>query len=169
MGHRLPCGMDRSLIDLYEAGARVPAAAIAGLSAAELDALPIPGTWSIRQIIVHLWDSDLAATHRMRRIIAEDLPLLISYDETACAKHLFYEQEDPARVCRLFDDNRMMTAALLRRLPDAAFERVGVHNHRGRMSLGDFVQIYIDHIRGHMVHLLRKRELLGRPVAISVP
>lgn len=161
--------MNRALIDLYEAGATVPAAAIVGLSASELDALPIPGTWSIRQIIVHLWESDLAATHRMRRIVAEDVPLLIAYDETACAKHLSYEREDLTRVCRLFDDNRRMTADLLRRLPDAAFARVGIHNQRGKVSLADFVQLYVDHIRGHMVHLLRKREMLGKPLAVKVP
>jgi hypothetical protein len=60
--------MDRTLIDRFEAGADIPLRAIAGLSPAELDAFPVPGTWSIRQIIVHLWESDLAASHRMRRI-----------------------------------------------------------------------------------------------------
>jgi hypothetical protein len=161
--------MDRTLIDRFEAGADVPARAIAGLSPTDLDALPVPGTWSIRQIIVHLWESDLAASHRMRRIIAEESPLLIAYDETACAKHLFYEHEDLARVCRLFDDNRRMTAALLRRLPEEAFERAGIHNQRGKVSLSDMVRIYVDHISGHMTHLVKKRGLLGKPLAIDVP
>jgi len=161
--------MNRALIELFDAGADIPARAVAGLSHADLNAFPVPGTWSIQQIIVHLWESDLAASHRMRRMIAEETPLLIAYDETACAQSLFYEQEDLARVCRLFDDNRRMTADLLRRLPDAAFARVGIHNQRGKVTLGDMVQIYIDHIRGHMVHLLRKRELLGKPMAIKVP
>ena len=165
----LRSGMNRALIELFDAGADIPARAIAGLSQAELNAFPVPGTWSIQQIIVHLWESDLAASHRMRRIIAEETPLLIAYDETACAKALFYEQEDIARVCRLFDDNRRMTADLLRRLPDAAFSRVGIHNQRGKVSLADMVQIYVDHIRGHMVHLLRKREMLGKPITIKVP
>ncbi len=161
--------MNRTLIDQFEAGAPIPAQAIVGLSAGDLRAFPIPGTWSIQQIIVHLWESDLAAVHRMRRIIAEDNPLLIAYDETACAANLMYEHEDLARVCRLFDDQRRMLAAMLRRLPDAAFERTGVHNQRGKVSLGDFVQVYVDHIRGHMKHLLKKRELLGKPIALAVP
>lgn len=158
-----------SIITQYEADADVPAKAIAGLSPEELDALPIPGTWSIRQIIVHLWDSDLAATHRMRRIIAEDNPLLIAYDETAAAKNLFYQHEDLTRVCRLFDDNRRMTAAMLRRLPAEAFARPGVHNQRGKVLLGDLVHLYVEHIRGHMKHLLKKREMLGKPITLAVP
>ncbi len=161
--------MNRSLIDLFEAGAPIPARAIAGLSPADLQAFPIPGTWSIQQIIVHLWESDLAAVHRMRRIIAEDNPLLIAYDETACAAHLMYEHEDLARVCRLFDDQRRMLAALLRRLPDEAFARTGVHNQRGKVPLSDFVQVYIDHIRNHMTHLLKKRTLLGKPISLAIP
>ena len=59
---------DRTWIDRYEAGAELLAPAIAGLSSAELDAHPVPGTWSVRQIVVHLLESDLAAMHRMRRI-----------------------------------------------------------------------------------------------------
>jgi hypothetical protein len=157
------------LIDLFEAGAPIPAAAIAGLTPAELNAFPVPGTWSIQQIIVHRWESDLAAVHRMRRVIAEDNPLLIAYDETACAANLMYEHEDLTRVCRMFEDQRRMMAAMLRRLPEEAFARCGVHNQRGKVTLRDFVQIYVDHVRGHMKHLLRKRDLLGKPLTITVP
>lgn len=156
-------------VDRFEAGATVPAKAIAGLTTAELNSIPVPGTWSIQQIIVHLWESDLAAVHRMRRVIAEESPLLISYDESAAAASLFYEHEDLNRVCRLFEDQRRLMAGVLRRLPEAAFARVGIHNTRGKVSLADFVNLYIEHIRGHMTHLLRKRELLGKPVTIAVP
>lgn len=156
-------------IDRFEAGATVPAAAIAGLTSAELNSVPVPGTWSIQQIIVHLWESDLAAVHRMRRVIAEDLPLLISYDESAAATALFYEHEDLARVCRLFEDQRRLMAAVLRRLPESAFARVGIHNTRGKISLAEFVELYVEHLRGHLKHLVRKRELLAKPVKISVP
>ena len=100
---------------------------------------------------------------------AEDTPLLIAYDETACAKGLFYEHEDPARVCRMFEDQRRSMAAVLRRLPEGAFARCGVHNQRGKVTLREFVQIYVDHVRGHMEHLLRKRELLGKALTIAVP
>lgn len=156
-------------VDQFEAGALVPAKAIAGLTAAELNSVPVPGTWSIQQIIVHLWESDLAAVHRMRRVIAEETPLLISYDESAAAASLFYEHEDLARVCRLFEDQRRLMAGVLRRLPEGAFARVGIHNTRGKVSLAEFVSMYVEHVRGHMKHLLRKRELLGKPMTIVVP
>ncbi len=161
--------MDRTIIDRYENGSDVPARAIAGLTREQLLATPIPGTWSIQQIVVHLLESDLAATHRMRRVIGEENPLLIAYDESALARSLFYEHEDLERVCRIFADNRRMTAGVLRRLPDSAFERTGVHNLSGKVTLARFVEMYVNHLRGHMTHLLRKRELLGSPLDVRVP
>lgn len=161
--------MNRSHIDAFEAGATIPARAIAGLTREQLNAIPIPDTWSIQQIVVHLWESDAAAVHRMRRIAAEDTPLIIAYDETALARSLFYEDEDLARICRMFEDGRRMTAALLRRLPDSSFERAGVHNQRGKVTLAQFVELYVGHLRGHMTHLLKKRAMLGAPLDIVVP
>src|SRR4051812_36930394 len=61
--------MDRALIELYAAGASEPQRAIRGLSRAQLNSFPIPGTWSIQQIVMHLMDSDLIASYRMKRLI----------------------------------------------------------------------------------------------------
>lgn len=152
------------VIDAYERGAETPAGAIAGLSPAELDALPIPGTWSIRQIVVHLLESELAAVHRMRRIGAEESPLLIAYDESALARGLHYERCDLALATRMFADLRRFTAAWLRTMPPEAFARVGIHNLRGKVSLGEMVGMYVAHLNGHMTHLRKKRALLGKPM-----
>ncbi|MFM9956964.1 MAG: DinB family protein [Phycisphaerales bacterium] len=161
--------MDRTYIDRYEAGATIPAKAIVGLSREQLNALPVPGTWSIQQIVVHLWESDATALHRMRRIIAEDKPLIIAYDETAMAKSLFYEDEDLARVCRMFEDGRHMMARVLRRLPDDTFERCCIHNHNGKVTLARMVEMYVNHLSGHMEHLIRKRAMVGAPLELPVP
>jgi len=156
--------MDRSLIDRYEADARTPLRGIAGLSPQQLLAFPVPGTWSIQQIVLHLLDSDLIASDRMKRIIAEDRPALIAYDETAFSRNLFYDRMDATLAAELFAGNRRLTASLLRLLPDAAFTRVGRHNERGDLTLAGLVQVYVDHVPHHMKHLIRKRELLGAPM-----
>ncbi|MCC7387367.1 MAG: DinB family protein [Phycisphaerales bacterium] len=152
--------MDRTLIDRYEAGADTPARALAGLTPAQLDAHPVPGTWSIRQIVVHLLESELAAVHRMRRIAGEERPLLISYDESALASKLLYEREDLRAVTDLFAGVRRWHGAWLRRLPDSAFERQGVHNQRGLVELGEMVGMYIEHLDHHMKFVEQKRRLV---------
>ena len=149
-------------IDQYEAGADVPRQGIAGLTPDQLDAHPVPGTWSIRQITVHLLESELAAIHRMRRIAAEDKPLIIAYDETAMAKGLHYEEEDLKVVTDMFAAVRHWNAAWLRRMPDEAFARTGIHNQRGLVTLGQMVQMYVDHLEHHMKFLREKRAMVEK-------
>ncbi len=155
--------MDRTWIDRYEQGAAQLRQSIAGLSAAELNAFPVPGTWSIQQIVFHLLDSDLIASDRMKRVIAEPRPLLIGYNETLFAQTLPYERLDPEAACTLFELNRQLTAAILRTLPDEAFARDGVHNERGLVTLGHLVESYVGHLDHHLGFIRHKRELLGKP------
>ena len=124
--------MDRNLIEQYAAGAEVPAQAIVGLEKSDLNAFPVPGTWSIQQIILHLMDSDLIGSDRMKRIAAEDKPALVGYNETAFAGRLGYEHLSVRDAAEIFRLNRLMTAEILRRLPAAAFSRHGPALRTGR-------------------------------------
>jgi hypothetical protein len=156
--------VDRELIEKYAAGADVPARAIEGLSREQLLAFPVPGTWSIQQIILHLMDSDLIAADRMKRVAAEDHPTLIGYNETAFAKHLAYDQVSAEDATEIFRLNRQMTAELVRRLPDAAFKRTGLHNERGEVTLEQLLETYTGHLDHHVKFIKEKRKLLGKPL-----
>jgi hypothetical protein len=156
--------MNRDLIEQYAAGAGKLRASIAGLGRKELGAFPVPGTWSIQQIVLHMMDSDLIASDRMKRVAAEENPTLIGYDETAFAKNLPYGDVDPQLACDIFEKNRLMTAEILRRLPDAAFVRTGNHNERGPVSLADLVETYVGHLEHHLKFIREKRQLLGRAI-----
>jgi uncharacterized damage-inducible protein DinB len=153
-----------AMIDRYAAGAELPGRAIRGLSTADLHAFPIPGTWSIQQIIVHLMDSDLIASDRMKRVAAESIPLIVNSDESAFIRNLAPERVDPAMACEVFRLNRVLTTQVLRALPAAAFARYGVHNLNGKRTLADLVSGYADHLDGHLGHLYEKRRLLGKPI-----
>lgn len=156
--------MDRALLDIYLARATAVHDATQGLSREQLLSMPIPGTWSIQQIALHLVDSDLVISDRMKRVIAEESPPLIGYDESLFAKHLFYEEADVAQAAQLFELNRRHTHAILTRLPDAAFTRVGLHSERGPLTLEQLLRGGIDHLEGHMVHARKKRAMvLGNP------
>ena len=58
----------------------------------DLLAYPVPGSWSIQEIVIHLVDSDLILADRMKRIIAEDNPTLIGFDETQFTRNLHYNE-----------------------------------------------------------------------------
>jgi hypothetical protein len=154
----------RDLIEGYAAGADVLGKSIQGLDRADLLAFPVPGTWSIQQIVLHMMDSDLIASDRMKRVAAEDHPTLIGYNETAFAKTLAYDHIPAQDACEVFRLNRRITAELLRRLPDAAFQRTGVHNERGELTLEHLVSGYIEHLDHHLKFIKEKRKLLGKPL-----
>jgi hypothetical protein len=156
--------MDRSVIERYAKGAGALGAAIQGLSKAELTAFPVPGTWSIQQIVFHMYDSELIASDRLKRIIAMENPLLIGYDETLFANRLFYNDLDPHVACAIIEQNRLLTAEIFRRLPDEAYARTGIHNERGKVTLGEYLKSTCDHLDHHLGFIRKKRELLKKPL-----
>jgi len=156
--------MNRNLVEQYAAGGPMVAQAIAGLTQADLLATPVPGTWSIQQIVMHLYDSDLIASDRMKRIIAEDNPPLVGYNETAFSQKLFYEALDPCVAADVFDKNRQLTAVILRKLPDSTFLRYGTHSEVGKVPLAEMVEKYVHHLEHHLKFLTHKRQLLGKPL-----
>jgi len=154
----------RTLIEDYARGGPLLATSIQGLTKPDFQAYPVPGTWSIQQIVLHLMDSDLVASDRMKRVIAEENPTIIGYNETLFSQKLFYERMDPFLAAEIFAKNRQLTAEILRNLPDVAFDRVGTHNEAGRITLGHLVETYVKHLEHHLQFLRQKRQLLGKPL-----
>lgn len=156
--------MPASDIEKYAAGAPRLGEAIVGLTRQDFLATPVPGTWSIQQIVLHVTESDLIASDRMKRIIAEENPLLIAYDETAFAQKLGYEHLDPFRAAKIFELNRLQTAETLRHVAPGAWSRSGIHNQRGKVTLEELVATYVGHLDHHLKFLFEKRRLLGKPL-----
>jgi uncharacterized damage-inducible protein DinB len=156
--------MDRQLIELYVACAPRLRQALAGLSPEDLTARPGPGKWSILENVVHLTDSDAISIDRMKRMLTEDNPPLLYADETAYVDRLFTHDQLLEDTLTLFEVGRRQFARVLRKLPDAAFERRGTHNKRGNMNVGNMVKDYIEHVDHHLKFIYDKRAKLGKPL-----
>jgi hypothetical protein len=161
--------MDADLIERFAAGGRELREAVAGLTRADLLATPGPGDWAIQQLVIHLADSDAIALDRMKRVLAEDNPTLLYADESAYVRELFCEEQDVEDAVLLFEVGRRQLARVLRKLPDAAFERAGTHSKRGRVTLGGLVAEYVEHLEHHLRFLHAKRERLGKPARRGGP
>lgn len=151
-----------TLIHEYELGGERLRNSIQGLTLEDMLAYPVPGTWSILEIVIHLMDSDLVATDRMKRIIAMDEPKMLGYDETAFVQKLFPAEQSPADAVVIFDLNRKLFSKVLRKLPAEAFDRKGHHDERGVVTLGGMVQLYVKHLEHHLKFIVDKREMLGK-------
>ncbi|MEQ1825048.1 MAG: DinB family protein [Pirellula sp.] len=160
--------MDRSKIEAYTTGGAELVKAYWGLSHAHLHAKPVDGSWSLHQIAIHMMDSDLIGSDRMKRIACMENPLLCGYDETAFSQLPGSDQLNAFAACEMFQKNRTMTAVILRALPDAAFERTGIHTESGKVSLAVMVDKYIEHLRHHLVFIAKKRRTLERKNADPV-
>jgi hypothetical protein len=97
----------------------------------------------------------------MKRVIAEEKPLLIGYDETRFADGLDYHTADRAIQLALLETMRQDMARILRRLPAPAWSRTGVHTEWGLMTLEEMLRAEVDHIPHHINHINEKRQKLG--------
>ncbi len=159
--------MTSQIIDQYEKGGEKLRYAISGMSREDVTWMPtdpVLGRWSIQEVVIHCMDSDLISTDRMKRLAAEENPLLIGYDENKFSRALHYHDQSMEDAITVLDLNRRNFARVLRKLPPEAFARTGVHNERGKVNLGDYVKHVVQHLDRHIDFIHRKRAALNKPV-----
>jgi uncharacterized damage-inducible protein DinB len=148
-------------IDLYLAGPVAVRRAVSDMTREQLLARPIPGKWSTLEVVCHLVDSEQAWCHRMKRVIAEDRPLLIGYDETRFTQALYYHDRELDEELALLEATRRQMAQVLRSVPEPAWHRQGVHNESGLITLEKMLEIETEHVAHHLRHVAEKRRALG--------
>jgi hypothetical protein len=144
-----------ALVARYAAGADVFAAAVAGLTDAELDARPVAREWTVREIAHHLGDGELNSAVRLRRLIAEDEPVLQGYDEVAFSRLLHYGERPIATSLDAMRAARAATHTILERLTDAEWARTGTHTEHGAYSVEAWLRDYANHPHDHADQALR--------------
>lgn len=136
-------------LERFRRGPEVLAVVLTGVFGEEIDFVPAPGRWSIRQVIAHVADSEVVGAHRFRQMIAEDNPPIQVYDQDAWARNLDYGRRLPKQSLESFRRVRAENYELLKALPEAAFERTGEHPTRGCVTLRTLLEIYANHAESH--------------------
>lgn len=149
------------LIDHYLAGPQLMRDAVAGMTAAELDARPVPGKWSTRQVVCHISDFEPIYADRMKRVIAEDKPTFFGGDPDVFAAALAYDKRSVEDELDLVDVVRRSMAMILRGLPAEAFKREGVHSEDGPLPLEELLRRIAHHVPHHVATIRQKRAALG--------
>lgn len=145
------------LLERLRRGAELVAVSITGAAGSELDYVPEPAKWSIRQIVAHLSDSEMVAGMRLRRIIAEDNPKIEAYDEKAWATNLDYTRRKTSPALETFRRIRAENYELLKDLAPPVFDRKGLHSERGPMSLKFLLQLIAEHAESHAAQIRTRR------------
>jgi hypothetical protein len=145
------------LIERYRAGATAVAEAVAGITDEELDRRPPgDGERTAREIIHHLADSESMASIRLRRLIAEDEPLIQGYDEPKWARRLHYDRPTEASLAVL-PAVRAASLQLLESLTEEEWRRTGRHSESGAYSVERWLEIYAAHPEEHADQIRRAR------------
>lgn len=149
--------MDRTaLLDHYRSALADLDEAVAGITEADLDRPQASGGWTARQVIHHLADSEAMAYIRLRRLIAEDSPLIRAYDEPEWARRLHYDRPIEASLA-VVAAVRASSLQLLESLTPSEWERTGTHSESGAYSADRWLLIYAEHTHGHANQIRKAR------------
>jgi hypothetical protein len=150
------------LIDQYARGYDEVVAALKGFPEKDLVAHPIPGKWSAREIVHHLADSESNSAIRLRKLLAEEYPVMQPYDQELYAVLLRYNLRDMAPSLEMFKGARETSLQLLRELTDEDWTRTGWHPEHGVYTITLWLQIYAAHAHNHAQQIRRLREALAK-------
>jgi hypothetical protein len=152
----------KELLDRFRSGPGKLERSVDGLSENELEFHPAPGKWSIREIIIHLCDSEIVGAQRIRKVLGEDNATLLSYDQDKWAGRLNYGKRNLTTALELFRLLRKSTSELFEDLSESDWQRSGTHDERGKMSLLDLVQLYAEHGENHVAQIRQIRLQLSK-------
>ncbi|HMJ08417.1 MAG TPA: bacillithiol transferase BstA [Pyrinomonadaceae bacterium] len=137
------------------------AAAVGGLSDAQLDTPYRDGGWTLRQTVHHVADSHVNSLCRFKLALTEDEPPTITpYYEDRWAE--LADSKMPADVSlKIIDGVHGRWGRLLDSMNDADFAREFVHPETGRWTLEKVLALYAWHSRHHTAHITGTRERNG--------
>jgi hypothetical protein len=134
-------------------------AAVAGLSAAQLDTPYRPGGWTVRQLVHHVPESHMNAYIRFKWALTEDDPKIKAYEQADWARTAEVFTAPPEVSLNLLEALHAKWVLLLKSLSDSDWQRTIQHPESGEMALEKMLAIYSWHGRHHAAHIteLRKR------------
>ena len=155
----------QQLIAQYKDGYGQVANAVESFPTDKLTARPIAGKWSAVEIVHHLADSETTSGLRLRRLLAEDHPLIQGYDQDTYAARLNYNRREIGPSLEAFRSARSSTAQLFDFMSDEDWRREGTHSESGSYSAEDWLKIYAAHAHNHAAQIRRLREALTEGAA----
>lgn len=117
------------------------------------------GSWPVRVLMGHLADAELVYTFRIRRAIAEDSPVVNTWDEQAFIDGGLYGAElrpPVAGFVAAIHTMRRWTAELLMSLTSEQWERKAMHPELGEVTVRSMVDMVTEHLEHHNAFLQQK-------------
>jgi uncharacterized damage-inducible protein DinB len=160
------------LLHSYREGPARIHAAFAGLTDDQLEARPIAGKWSVKEILIHTTESELLGAIRLRTAYAAPGSNFVMYDQDLWATELRYNaasrQELADSLAVLTALRSYMSRLFSRVQPDEWDARGGFHPEFGEITMRNLLELYADHAERHVEQILVLRRMMNTPVDIPL-
>jgi DinB superfamily len=123
---------------------------------------PRRGEWSPAQILAHLRASDAILGPRIIRVLVRADSPLIGYDERAWAAISARAQLPLATQLTAFESQRAELVGVLRALKPDEWERAGLHEIRGRLTVAQIATDLAKHEQEHEAQMADAVQALQR-------
>jgi uncharacterized damage-inducible protein DinB len=149
------------LIEAYSGGAKLLGNALRRAANADLDARPIAGQWSIREVVCHLADAEIIYADRMKRILAEENPTFFEADPDRFGPALHCPRRPLDKELAVVEAIRAHMLPILQSCSADDFQRTGVHSRDGQMTLQTLLERMTAHIPHHVAFIEAKLRALA--------
>ncbi len=147
------------IIEVMESSADGLFNTIFGLSENVLNNKPAPGKWSVKEVLVHLLDSELVFSYRLRKVAAEPGSKLQAFDQDLWANNLAYSSQDFRLVTDTFRILRINTIMLLKNVKSEQWNYKGIHEERGEMTFAQIAEYLAKHTQHHVEQIKKIKDL----------
>ncbi|MDA0352264.1 MAG: DinB family protein [Chloroflexi bacterium] len=110
--------------------------------------------WSPRVVLAHLRDDEfLTMRMRLERLLAEERPVLMPFDERGWATNRWTGRDALGELLGDFRIQRLASVAILRHLQPAEWERGGYHPEIGQLTVRSWTEHWVEHDQTHINQL----------------
>ena len=143
-------------IERYRTGMAALEDALDGVTDEELDRPQPDGEWTVRQIVHHLADGEAMSYTRLRRLVADDAPVIQGYDEPVFAQRLHYDRPIATSLA-VTAAVREASLDLMRVMTPEEWARTGTHTEHPSYSVDFWLELYSEHPHEHADQIRRAR------------
>ena len=124
------------------------------LTQTELDKIK-DKSWTARQVIHHVADSEAQSYARLRRLIAQPGTQIQGYDESTWGENetLGYRELPVENSIDVFSAVRASSLEILKRLKPSQLENTGTHSESGEYTIKNWLETYIKHPLEHAAQI----------------
>ena len=124
-----------------------------------LDRRPADDAWSVAEVLHHVADSELAMSVDLRRILGEQAPTLLDWDEKSYAAAMLYDVRPAADALAVILATRNLNVRLLASLSPEQWVRTAVDPNEGEIDVSAWVFSAAAHLKAHT--LQARRAIIG--------